>query len=56
MHPLLLLLLQSKGAVGNFGTWQSAVEGFGNAGELKNIRKQLFSQSVPRSKHRPIQR
>jgi len=33
---------------GHFGTWQSAIYAIGCAGELKPIRKKLFSQRLPK--------
>lgn len=36
----------------NYGTWLSAIHSVANRQELKNIRKQLFENPLPRSKHR----
>jgi hypothetical protein len=42
----------AKGALINFGTWQSAIYGFAMAAELKDLRKKLFPQRLPAMKPR----
>jgi len=37
-----------KGAAINYGTWESAVHGIGNATELRRLRKQLFPERLPK--------
>ena len=42
----------AKGALINFGTWQSAIYGFAMAHELKDLRKKLFPDRLPALKPR----
>lgn len=42
----------AKGALINFGTWQSAIYGFAMAHELKDLRKKLFPDRLPQLKPR----
>ena len=37
----------AKGALINFGTWQSAIYGFAMSHELKELRKKLFPERLP---------
>jgi len=57
--------LQSKvkgkrgpGAGIHYGTWESAIHGIGNSGEMKEIRANLFDSKLPKFypvlKHRPL--
>ena len=42
----------AKGALINFGTWQSAIYGFAMAFELKALRRKLFPNRLPPMKPR----
>ncbi len=42
----------AKGALINFGTWQSAIYGFAMAHELKALRRKLFPERLPLVKPR----
>ena len=42
----------AKGALINFGTWQSAIYGFAMAHELKALRRKLFPERLPLLKPR----
>ena len=33
----------------NFATFQSAIHGFANAGELKGLRKQIYPERLPQT-------
>jgi len=46
---------QITGALGNYGTWESAVYGLAHSNELKNLRRQIFQEKLPYSKYK-IQR